>query len=66
MHIELDQHVADVRRGGTPADEEGLADLAVRLALGDQDQDFLFAGCEERASVGLKVVTVAIASFASA
>src|SRR6185503_3615139 len=42
-HAELGEDVADVDAHGLLADEQALADLAVRPAFGDQGQDLALA-----------------------
>ena len=46
--LQLAEDVGDVDRDGLGADEQLLADLAVRAALGDQRQDLALAGGERR------------------
>jgi hypothetical protein len=45
-HTELGQDVGDVNAGGLVADEQGLGDLAVAAAVGDQRQDLALPGGE--------------------
>ncbi len=47
--IEFEVDVRDVAHSGPGADAEGVADLPVRVTLGDEAQNLSLARCEHRA-----------------